>query len=164
MSSPRWKLRRKNISDHVKNKIKAHTEAKKAGQLAPAHAHAENPQKPVRIPKSIQSLLDSLTDDDIRAVAQVYREGMTATRRYWVDEGKDEDGRIKGHWEIEPDHKTRIQAANMVAAYREGLPVHRQIQLTGEFEDLQTLMEPMQQSPAGRESLERDSLQKTVEG
>lgn len=63
-----------------------------------------------------------------------------------------------------PDNQARLAALTLELAYREGRPLERQISATADFEDLQALLEAMRQSPAGRASLERDSLQKTVEG
>ena len=116
-------------------------------------------EKTVKIPKMIQSLLDSLTSEDIQAVGRVYREAMNATHRYWRDDGKNpKTGRAMGKWIIEADHKTRLAAANMVAAYREGLPVQKQIQLSANVDDFQTMVSKYAQ-------LERErSLQKTVQG
>jgi hypothetical protein len=134
----------------LKNKIRADS-LKKGRAVAPARAHNEIPKidgKPVKIPTVIKSLLDSLNADDIDAVARVYREAMLATHRYWSDEGKDpKTGRAKGKWVIEPDHKTRITAANMVAAYSEGLPIQRQVQLNANFKDLSEDLRALKGSP-----------------
>ena len=37
----------------------------------------------------IQTLMEILTDEDLRSVAEVYRGALHANQRHWVDEGKD---------------------------------------------------------------------------
>ena len=54
-----------------------------------------------------------------------------------------------------PDHKTRLAAITLELAYAEGRPVERQVQVRGEFEDLEALRQRLQSLP---------SLEKTVEG
>lgn len=136
---------------------------KKTATLIRASAHARETGKAVpgpvgRIPVVIKTLLDALGDEDLAEVVRVYREAMNATRRYWIDEGKDDDGRIKGHWEIEADHRIRILAANMVAAYMEGLPVQRQIRMQGDFVELGELLRDANRSGEGRRLLSFHSL------
>ena len=86
------------------------------------------------VEKIAASLADVLTEEDIERVAKVYRDALGAKQRFSIEEGKDEFGKSIGHWEWQDDHKTRIQAANMIAAYKEGLPVQRQVVLTKAFE------------------------------
>ena len=65
-----------------------------------------------------------------------------------MDEGKDpKTGRARGHWEVIPDFKTRIAAANMIAAYKEGLPVQRQVVLTKAFESAEETIKKIKDSP-----------------
>ena len=97
---------------------------------------------------SIQTLMEILTDEDLRSVAEVYRGALHANQRHWVDEGKDpKTGRARGHWEVIPDFKTRIAAANMIAAYKEGLPVQRQVVLTKAFESADETIKKIKDSP-----------------
>ena len=58
-----------------------------------------------------------------------------------------------------PDHKTRLAATTLSKAYHEGKPIERTISVSGDFEDLQSLLEAMKQWPAAQAS-----LQKRVEG
>jgi hypothetical protein len=58
------------------------------------------------------------------------------------------------------DEKIRQDAALAILAYEWGTPVQRSISASGDFEDLQTLLEAMKHSPAAQ----HHSLQKTVEG
>ena len=96
----------------------------------------------------IQTLMEILTDEDLRSVAEVYRGALHANQRHWVDEGKDpKTGRARGHWEVIPDFKTRIAAANMIAAYKEGLPVQRQVVLTKAFESAEDTIKKIKGSP-----------------
>jgi hypothetical protein len=101
----------------------------------------------VKIPKVIRTLLDSMSDDDLDQVARVYREAMDATTTMWdVNEKK---------LITLPDHKTRIAAANMVAAYKEGLPVQRQIRLGAHFDELSDVVERFKRSPAAQDFVRR---------
>jgi hypothetical protein len=54
-----------------------------------------------------------------------------------------------------PDHKTRLAGVILDLSYREGLPVQRSISASGDFEDLQSLLEAMKQSPAAQASLQK---------
>jgi hypothetical protein len=58
-----------------------------------------------------------------------------------------------------PDEKIRQDAALAILAYEWGTPVQRSISASGDFEDLESLLEAMKHSPAAQAS-----LQKTVEG
>ena len=92
--------------------------------------------------------MEILTDEDLQSVAEVYRGALHANQRHWVDEGKDpKSGRARGHWEVIPDFKTRIAAANMIAAYKEGLPVQRQVVLTKAFESVEETIKKIKGSP-----------------
>jgi hypothetical protein len=61
-----------------------------------------------------------------------------------------------------PDEIIRQKAAIAILEWLHGKPREFQMQVRGEFEDLESLMQRMQQTPAGRAALARDSLQKTV--
>ena len=102
-----------------------------------------------QLSKVIQTLMEILTDEDLRSVAEVYRGALHANQRHWVDEGKDpKTGRARGHWEVIPDFKTRIAAANMIAAYKEGLPVQRQVVLTKAFESAEETIKKIKARPS----------------
>jgi len=111
--------------------------------------------KMVKIPKVIRTLLDAMNDDDLDQVARVWREAMNATQQRWIDQGKDESGRAQGYVDETPDHKTRLAAANMVAAYKEGLPVQRQIRLDAHFDELSDVVERFKRSPAAQDFVRR---------
>ena len=99
------------------------------------------------VEKIAANLADVLTEEDLERVAKVYRDALGAKQRFWIDEGKDEFGKSIGHWEWQDDHKTRIQAANMIAAYKEGLPVQRQVVLTKAFESAEETIKKIKDSP-----------------
>ena len=99
------------------------------------------------VEKIAANLADVLTEEDLERVAKVYRDALGAKQRFWIEEGKDESGKSIGHWEWQDDHKTRIQAANMIAAYKEGLPVQRQMVLTKAFESAEETIKKIKDSP-----------------
>jgi hypothetical protein len=104
--------------------------------------------------KLAEKLIDML-EPHRREAVQVWIDGMRATKPIY------EKGKRVGE---EPDWKERRKNAALIIAYLEGKPIEKQIQANAEFEDLQTLMERMNQSPAARVALAEVSLQKTVEG
>lgn len=130
---------------------------KKGGPGSRARTHEIVPlklEKPEKAEKVLRSLLSAITEDDVEQVVQVWREAMSAVSKRWIDQGKDaETGRAKGFWEELPDHRTRIEAAKMVAAYKEGLPVARQVTLGGTFEELRDVLNAAKTSPAAQEAL-----------
>lgn len=101
--------------------------------------------KPVKIPKVIKSLLDSITDDDIDRVAKAWREALEATTEYYDIKKK--------KMVVRPDHNTRMKAGQLIAAYREGLPVQRQLTLAGKFKDLTEMLAQLNGSPQGQQLL-----------
>ena len=111
-------------------------------EIARARAHGGPVlnAKGVKNTTVLRSLLSAMNDNDVEQIVRVYREAMYAEHRFWKDQGKDDDGRALGEWVFEPDHKTRVAAANMVAAYAEGLPVQRQLIATGKIEDFEQIL------------------------
>lgn len=135
----------KKSSGSAAKKIAEHT--KTHGSNARARA-AEQPGKygvPVKIPKVMKSLLDSITDDDIDRVARAWREAMGATTKTYDIVAK--------KFVEQPDHNTRMKAGQLIAAYREGLPVQRQITLAGKFKDLGEMLGQLRDSPQGQQLL-----------
>jgi hypothetical protein len=127
-------------SGYVKNKIKG---SKKGGPVARARA------KRREIIKLAEKLIDML-EPHRREAIQVWIDGMRATKPIY------EKGIRVGE---EPDWKERRENAAMIIAYLEGKPVERSVAASGDFEDLQSLLEAMKHSPASQAS-----LQKAVEG
>jgi hypothetical protein len=159
------KLKPKGKRGHVAEKIATY-KSKKRRKLARAglrngQESSKNNATVVKIPKVIRTLLDSINDDDVNQVALVWREAMKATNERWIDQGKDANGRALGYVSETPDHKTRIAAANMVAAYKEGLPVQRQIRLDAHFDELSEDVAALKRSPAALAFLEALGFQKS---
>ena len=126
-------------------------ETKKTEVMCLARARSREGPKPAAnsIPQRVAaSLTGILTDEDLADVAAVYREGLKATQRIWVEDATvDERGRRMGRWEHHPDYRVRKACADMIAAYKEGLPVQRQQVLIEKFESTGEKMERYRQSP-----------------
>jgi hypothetical protein len=128
----------------VKKKISE--KSKKAGQVA--RARKEHwPTSLAKVIKKAITISESLTEQDQADNVRVLREAKMATHRIF-------DPATKQLIEV-PDHKTRLAAITLELAYTEGRPVERQVQLSGDFEDLQSLLDAMKHSPAAQESLRR---------
>jgi hypothetical protein len=57
---------------------------------------------------------------------------------------------------VEPDHKTRLQAATLALAYKHGRPVERQEVITANLtENADTILERVKNSAAARAALRR---------
>jgi hypothetical protein len=129
---------------YVKQKIRAKKNA--GGSRAQVQRGSSNHAPAVKIPKVIKALLETIQSDDIDSVARVWREAMGATTAIY--------DLPKKKWIERPDHNTRLKAANMVAAYAEGLPVQRQIQLNANLETLAETLESVKSSPETIRALE----------
>jgi len=115
---------------------------------APAQVEPTRPDRISTAQKIAASLATILNDDDLLLVAAVYRDGLTATQRIWQDNvWTDEKGRLRGKWVEVPDYKTRKACADMIAAYKEGLPVQRQAILLQKFESMDQTRERVSHSP-----------------
>lgn len=137
------KKRQKKVSDE--NRARATSSNINASENQPAQTVIPREA----IPEKTLSLLACITNDDIVRVAQVWRESLDATQKIWVRTG----GADKGHWDFIPDTKSRLAAAAALAAYREGLPVARQIQLRGEIEGADEMLEKLKASPEAMKAL-----------
>ena len=80
-----------------------------------------------------------MTDDDLAEDMRVLRDAKKATSRVW-------DIEQKKLVEI-PDHKTRLAATTFSRAYKEGLPVQRQLVLTKAFESVEETIKKIKGSP-----------------
>jgi hypothetical protein len=57
---------------------------------------------------------------------------------------------------VEPDHKTRLQAATLALAYKHGRPVERQeVITTNLIENNKTILDRLKNSPAAKDALQR---------
>lgn len=97
--------------------------------------------------KKAITISELITGEDQADSLRVLRDAKDATHRIF-------DPVTKQLIEV-PDHKTRLAAITLELAYTEGRPVERQVQIRGEFEDLQALRERVLSLPC---------FQKTVEG
>jgi hypothetical protein len=125
---------------------KIREKSKKPGQVA--RARKEHwPTSLAKVIKKAITISELLTEQDQADNVRVLREAKMATHRIF-------DPATKQLIEV-PDHKTRLAAITLELAYTEGRPVERQVQLSGDFEDLQSLLDAMKHSPAAQESLRR---------
>src|SRR5438874_2670997 len=76
----------------------------------------------------ISSIVSAINQDDCDLVLKAWRRALKATRRQW-DFGKKK-------WKVEPDCRVQLEATKLVTAYKEGLPVQRQITIQGSFVEL----------------------------
>jgi hypothetical protein len=104
-----------------------------------------------KVYKKAAQIADLMTGEDVEADLKVLRDAKKACHHVY-------DTKKKKLVKV-PDHKTRLAATTLSRAYHEGKPIERTISASGDFEDLQSLLEAMRQSPASQAS-----LQKTVDG
>lgn len=129
--------------DSIPQKPKKVEKSPRAG--AQDDMHRGGPSKKQKVAETLANIL---TDDDLANVAAVYRDGLTATQRIWQENvWTDDKGRLRGKWVEVPDYKTRKACADMIAAYREGLPVQRQAILVQQFESMDQTRERVSHSP-----------------
>lgn len=86
-----------------------------------------------------KKLADLLTEDDLAGAVQVWREGLTATKQIWSNKRGDY---IDGG----PDWAIRRDMAEAIAAYMEGRPLERQMNISGTFVELRDMLAQMKQS------------------
>ena len=97
------------------------------------------------------SVLKRFPDGAVEKAIGVLAGQLKATKKMW-------DVNAKKMVKI-PDEKIRQHAALAILAYEWGTPVQRSISAHADFEDLETLLAAMKNSPAAQ-----GSLQKAVEG
>ena len=128
------------IPGYVKRKIKSENRLNRESR-----ARKEIRSSLAKIIKKAASISELLTEHDQRENLRVIREAKKATHRIY-------DGEQKRLIEV-PDHKTRLAAAALDLAYSEGKPIERQVQITGDFEDLGTLLNRIRESPVAMREL-----------
>jgi hypothetical protein len=89
-----------------------------------------------------------MTDDDLEGAIGVIRTGLQATKSHW-------DGVAKRMVE-EPDFKTRMEAAKTIVAYKEGMPVQRQMVVQESYESLRDMLRAADHSDEARRLLESE--------
>jgi hypothetical protein len=100
-----------------------------------------------------------LSDKDLKAVVRIWREGLVATKSFWNPAAKE--------WVTEPDWGRRYDFSMAIAAYVEGKPIERSMEVTGSYKELSVLLEELKQSPEAMRLLPRelfDSLLSNTEG
>jgi hypothetical protein len=133
----------KTTSSFVKDKIKMHKSRKRRSPSS--RARKEIRASLAKVIRRAKSIAELLTEDDQEENLRVIREAKNACHVYITK---------KGEVHV-PDHKTRLAAVALDLAYSEGKPVEKSITVSGDFEDLQSLLEAMKQSPAAQASLQK---------
>lgn len=99
-----------------------------------------------RVVNASARLADMLTPEDKVKAKAVIADALGANlQRYDVE---------TRHLDITPDHKTRLAAATLLFAYAEGLPVKREVVLTGGFKSADEVVALLQESPEARRAME----------
>ena len=89
--------------------------------------------------RAVRRLADCINEGSAEANAKVIENAKVAVHRVF-------DPETKRLIEV-PDHKTRLAAVTLELAYVEGLPVKREIVLTGSFESGESVIERLKNSP-----------------
>jgi hypothetical protein len=100
-----------------------------------------------KVYKKAAQIADLMTGEDVEADLKVLRDAKKACHHVY-------DTKKKKLVKV-PDHKTRLAATTLSRAYHEGKPIERTISASGDFEDLQSLLEAMKHSPASQASLQK---------
>lgn len=105
-----------------------------------------------KLGKRLSELLD---DGDLELAVDTIRGGLKANKSHW-------DGVAK-QMVVEPDYKTRMDAAKTVLAYKEGMPVQRQVVISESFESLRDALAAATHSPEARRLIESGLLAPSLE-
>jgi hypothetical protein len=100
-----------------------------------------------KLGKRLSELLD---DGDLELAVDTIRGGLKANKSHW-------DGVAK-QMVIEPDYKIRMDAAKTVLAYKEGMPVQRQVVIAESFESLREALTAATHSPEAMRLIETGLL------
>ena len=100
--------------------------------------------------KIAKRLHDILTEEDLDDAVSAIRRSLKAKKTHW-------DGVSKKMVE-EPDYKIQLDAAKTVLAYREGMPVQRQVVVSEAFESLRDAIFAAKHSPEARKLIESGLL------
>jgi hypothetical protein len=90
-------------------------------------------------------LVELLGPEHLEAAVKTWVDGLKAMKKVY-------DPSTKG-WIEEPDWRERRENANMIVAYMEGKPIERQVQVTGNFEELGDLLNRIRESPVAMREL-----------
>lgn len=116
---------------------------KKSRTNARARAGGRGPNKTELAIK----LSELLKNDDLEGAVKVWRDGLEATKFVWSQ--KEQKYVDTGF----PDWDVREKMATAIAAYMEGRPIERQLQIRGSFEDLAAAQARINASPEARRLL-----------
>lgn len=105
-----------------------------------------------KLGKRLSELLD---DGDLELAVETIRGGLKANKSHW-------DGVAK-QMVIEPDFKIRMDAAKTVLAYKEGMPVQRQVVIAESFESLREAIAAATHSPEALRLIESGLLAPSLE-
>jgi hypothetical protein len=105
-----------------------------------------------KLGKRLSELLD---DGDLELAVETIRGGLKANKSHW-------DGVAK-QMVIEPDFKIRMDAAKTVLAYKEGMPVQRQVVIAESFESLREAIAAATHSPEAMRLIESGLLAPSLE-
>jgi len=95
-------------------------------------------------------LSDILHDGDLEEAVNTIREGMKANKTHW-------DGVAK-RMVTEPDFRIRLEAGKTVLAYKEGMPVQRQVVMQESFESLRDAIMAADHSDEARKIIDAGLL------
>lgn len=125
------------ILDTGSDKLASDGRAREGGQVAAAPDSAGVPAR-VGMPAA-KKLADLLTASDLEGAVKVWRSGLKARRMVWNNK--------KGKFvPCGPDWQIRRDMSEFIAAYMEGKPMERQMQISGTFEELGDLLRTLQTS------------------
>lgn len=109
--------------------------AREGGQ-SEASAGVPGPSENANLAKK---LADLLTADDLAGAVTVWREGLTAVKKVW-------SAKLQRYEDGGPDWQIRRDMAEAIAAYMEGRPLERQMNISGTFVELRDMLSQMKQS------------------
>ena len=116
-------------------------EGRKEGKAVPVTMIKPLPSQTLR--RTMSELVDSNRMD---IAIDVLDRSMRATKKFWSPLTKE--------WVEEPDFKIQLDAAKVIIAYGDGLPVQRSITVTDSFESLRDALNAAAlRSPRAREAL-----------
>ena len=100
--------------------------------------------------KIAKRLHEILTDEDLSEAVSAIRQSLKAKKSSW-------DGVAQKMVEG-PDYKIQIDAAKTILAYREGMPIQRQVVVSEAFESLRDAIIAAEHSPEARKLIETGLL------
>jgi hypothetical protein len=122
--------------------------------IMPAQEATQNcvllPESTLPRRKIAKRLHEILTDEDLSEAVSAIRQSLKAKKSSW-------DGVAK-KMVVAPDYKIQIDAAKTILAYREGMPIQRQVVVSEAFESLRDAIIAAEHSPEARKLIETGLL------